>query len=241
MSIEKPKELISYSYMGKIYVTTEFAAEYFNVSRRTITDWVKKGLNKYKEKELSKSNLFILKEIEQFYQDNINQTQSKNAKSKQNSNEDENDEEDLEELFERFKNAEANEKRKMLLRNPALIEAFNKIEDFIKKFSLNKEYDTKYVLKDDVKKGQQELASMFISFLKTAMPVLSKNLQNKTQDEIYHELDQYFKKQIKHLVKYLDKEHEVVITHYELMELIIDLIVDEVEPIDIKNKLEELA
>lgn len=239
MSIDKPKELIAFSYMGKIYVTTEFVAEYFKVSRRTITGWVKKGLKNYKEKDLSKSNLFILDEVEKWVQENINQTQSNNAKSKDKP-QDENEEEDLAEMFERFKAADSNEKRKMLLSNPALIEAFNKIEDFIKKFSLNKEYDTKYVLKDDVKKGQQELASMFISFLKTAMPVLSKNLQNKSQDEIYHELDQYFKKQIKHLVRYLDKEHEVVVTHYELMELIIDLVADEVEPIEIKNKLEEL-
>jgi len=239
MSISKPKPLAAFSYMSKVYITTEFAMAYFAVSRRTITGWINKGMPKYNEKDLSKSNLFILQEIEEWVKNNINQTQSKNARKNTEDTIDE-PEEDMEQLFERFSKVDSNDKRKMLLKNPSLIEHFNKIEDFIKKFSLNREYDTKFVLRDDVKKGQQELASMFISFLKTAMPVLSKNLKNKTQDEIYHELDQYFKKQIRHLVKYLDKEYEVVVTHYELMELIKDLIVDGKKPIDIKNKLEEI-
>ena len=240
--IEKPKSLTSFSYMGKTYVTTDFLVSYFSLaSRRTITDWIKKGLSPIKEKDLSKSNLFDLKETIKWVEENINKTQSSNAKKKTDITVEEDMEDKLERLFEEFKKATTNEKRKMLFKNPNLIESLNKTEDFIKKFSLNREYDASYVLRQDVKDSQQSMASMFISFLKSAMPILSKNLQNKTQDEIYHELDNYFKKQITHLVKYISKEYEVIVTHHELIELIIDLIViDEVEPIQIKTKLEEI-
>ena len=240
--IEKPKLLTSFSYIGKTYVTTDFLVSYFSLaSRRTITDWIKKGLSPIKEKDLSKSNLFDLKETIKWVEENINKTQSSNAKKKTDITVEEELEDKLERLFEEFKKANTNEKRKMLFKNPNLIESFNKTEDFIKKFSLNREYDASYVLRQDVKDSQQSMASMFISFLKSAMPILSKNLQNKTQDEIYHELDNYFKKQITHLVKYISKEYEVIVTHHELIELIIDLIViDEVEPIQIKTKLEEI-
>lgn len=239
--IEKPKLLTSFSYIGKTYVTTDFLVSYFSLaSRRTITDWIKKGLTPIKEKDLSKSNLFDLKETIKWVEENINKTQSSNAKKKTDNTE-EDQEDKLERLFEEFRKANTNEKRKMLFKHPNLIESFNKTEDFIKKFSLNREYDASYVLRQDVKDSQQSMASMFISFLKSAMPILSKNLQNKTQDEIYHELDKYFKKQITHLVKYISKEYEVIVTHHELIELIIDLIViDEVEPIQIKTKLEEI-
>lgn len=240
--IEKPKSLTSFSYIGKTYVTTDFLVSYFSLaSRRTITDWIKKGLSPIKEKDLSKSNLFDLKETIKWVEENINKTQSSNAKKKTDITVEEDMEDKLERLFEEFKKATTNEKRKMLFKNPNLIESLNKTEDFIKKFSLNREYDASYVLRQDVKDSQQSMASMFISFLKSAMPILSKNLQNKTQDEIYHELDNYFKKQITHLVKYISKEYEVIVTHHELIELIIDLIViDEVEPIQIKTKLEEI-
>lgn len=241
MSIEKPKSIESFSYMGITYVSTEFLVSYFKLaSRRTITDWIKKGLTPTKEKDLSKSNLFDLRKTIEWVEENINKTKSNNAKKKTDEPEELDEEEKLEELFEKFTKANSNDKRKMLIQNPHLIEAFNKIEDIIKKMSLNKEYDNKYVLKDDVKKGQQELASMFISFLKSAMPILSKNLENKTQQEIYDELDKYFSNQINHLVKYLNQEQEIIVTHYELIELIIELVNDEVKPIQILNKMEEL-
>ena len=71
--IEKPKLLTSFSYIGKTYVTTDFLVSYFSLaSRRTITDWIKKGLTPIKEKDLSKSNLFDLKETIKWVEENIN-------------------------------------------------------------------------------------------------------------------------------------------------------------------------
>ena len=101
------------------------------------------------------------------------------------------------------------------------------IEDIIKKVALNKDFDTRYVLKDKVKKGQQEMASMFVSFLKTAMPVLSKDLQNKSQEEIYHELDRYFEKEILHLLTYISKEEQEIVTYYELTTLMTKIIAND--------------
>ena len=220
--IAQKKEIICISYLGKIYVTKDFLMVHFGVSDRTITNWIQKGLEPIKDKNFSNKNLFILKDVEEWKEKNISQVKSDNAKGK--TVEVEVDDKDINHLFEQYKNGSSDEKRRLLLKEPQLIESFNKIEDIIKKEALNKEFDIKYVLKDNVKKGQQEMASMFISFLKTAMPVLSKDLQHKSQEEIYHELDRYFEKEIKHLMTYIAKSEQEVVSYYEITSLMTKLI-----------------
>lgn len=220
--IAQKKEITCISYLGKIYVTKDFLMVHFGVSDRTITNWIQKGLEPIKDKNFSNKNLFILKDVEEWKEKNISQVKSDNAKGK--TVEVEVDDKDINHLFEQYKNGSSDEKRRLLLKEPQLIESFNKIEDIIKKEALNKEFDIKYVLKDNVKKGQQEMASMFISFLKTAMPVLSKDLQNKSQEEIYHELDRYFEKEIKHLMTYIVKSEQEVVSYYEITSLMTKLI-----------------
>ena len=220
--IAQKKEIICISYLGKIYVTKDFLMVHFGVSDRTITNWIQKGLEPIKDKNFSNKNLFILKDVEEWKEKNISQIKSDNAKGK--TVEVEVDDKDINHLFEQYKNGSSDEKRRLLLKEPQLIESFNKIEDIIKKEALNKEFDIKYVLKDNVKKGQQEMASMFISFLKTAMPVLSKDLQHKSQEEIYHELDRYFEKEIKHLMTYIVKSEQEVVSYYEITSLMTKLI-----------------
>ena len=220
--IAQKKEIICISYLGKIYVTKDFLMVHFGVSDRTITNWIQRGLEPIKDKNFSNKNLFILKDVEEWKEKNISQVKSDNAKGK--TVEVEVDDKDINHLFEQYKNGSSDEKRRLLLKEPQLIESFNKIEDIIKKEALNKEFDIKYVLKDNVKKGQQEMASMFISFLKTAMPVLSKDLQHKSQEEIYHELDRYFEKEIKHLMTYIVKSEQEVVSYYEITSLMTKLI-----------------
>ena len=57
------ESLESYSYDGKVYVSTQFLAAYFNMDKRNITNWIKKGLEPIKNKAISRSNLFILQEV----------------------------------------------------------------------------------------------------------------------------------------------------------------------------------
>lgn len=223
--IEQKKEITCIAYLGKLYVTKDFLMIHFGVSDRTITNWIQKGLAPIKDKNFSNKNLFILKEVEEWKEKNISQIKSDNAKGKDI--EVNIDDKDMNSLFDQYKNGTADEKRRLLLKEPQLIESINKIEDIIKKEALNKDFDTRYVLKDKVKKGQQEMASMFVSFLKTAMPVLSKDLQNKSQEEIYHELDRYFEKEIKHLLTYISKEEQEIVTYYELTTLMTKIIAND--------------
>lgn len=223
--IEQKKEITCIAYLGKLYVTKDFLMIHFGVSDRTITNWIQKGLEPIKDKNFSNKNLFILKEVEEWKEKNISQIKSDNAKGKDA--EINIEDKDMNSLFDQYKNGTADEKRRLLLKEPQLIESINKIEDIIKKEALNKDFDTRYVLKDKVKKGQQEMASMFVSFLKTAMPVLSKDLQNKSQEEIYHELDRYFEKEILHLLTYISKEEQEIITYYELTTLMTKIIAND--------------
>lgn len=223
--IEQKKEITCIAYLGKLYVTKDFLMIHFGVSDRTITNWIQKGLEPIKDKNFSNKNLFILKEVEEWKEKNISQIKSDNAKGKDT--EVNIEDKDMNSLFDQYKNGTADEKRRLLLKEPQLIESINKIEDIIKKEALNKDFDTRYVLKDKVKKGQQEMASMFVSFLKTAMPVLSKDLQNKSQEEIYHELDRYFEKEILHLLTYISKEEQEIVTYYELTTLMTKIIAND--------------
>ncbi len=223
--IEQKKEITCIAYLGKLYVTKDFLMIHFGVSDRTITNWIQKGLAPIKDKNFSNKNLFILKEVEEWKEKNISQIKSDNAKGKDT--EVNIEDKDMNSLFDQYKNGTADEKRRLLLKEPQLIESINKIEDIIKKEALNKDFDTRYVLKDKVKKGQQEMASMFVSFLKTAMPVLSKDLQNKSQEEIYHELDRYFEKEILHLLTYISKEEQEIVTYYELTTLMTKIIAND--------------
>lgn len=220
--IEQKKEITCIAYLGKLYVTKDFLMIHFGVSDRTITNWIQKGLAPIKDKNFSNKNLFILKEVEEWKEKNISQIKSDNAKGKDT--EVNIEDKDMNSLFEQYKNGTADEKRKLLLKEPHLIEAISRIEDIIRKEALNKDFDTRYVLKDKVKKGQQEMASMFVSFLKTAMPVLSKDLQHKSQEEIYHELDRYFEKEILHLLTYISKEEQEIVTYYELTTIMTKII-----------------
>ena len=54
------------------WVSIEYAAEYLDVSQDTIRNWIKKGLTPIKEKDLSKSNLFDIKETIKWVEENIN-------------------------------------------------------------------------------------------------------------------------------------------------------------------------
>ena len=223
--IEQKKEITCIAYLGKLYVTKDFLMIHFGVSDRTITNWIQKGLEPIKDKNFSNKNLFILKEVEEWKEKNISQIKSDNAKGKDT--EINIEDKDMNSLFDQYKNGTADEKRRLLLKEPQLIESINKIEDIIKKEALHKDFDTRYVLKDKVKKGQQEMSSMFVSFLKTAMPVLSKDLQNKSQEEIYHELDRYFEKEILHLLTYISKEEQEIVTYYELTTLMTKIIAND--------------
>jgi hypothetical protein len=220
-------ELISYYYDNKIYVTTDFICKDYNIDRKTLSIWNKKGLKNYKLKNLSKSNLYMLREVDEWKQENINAIKSNNAKrinvEVDTHNEQDGDEESN--LLEKYEKATVEGKRK-ILRKIGLnrLDELKKIEDIIEKEAKNKEWDSRYVLVDKVKKGEQELASMFISFLKTSMPVLSKELENKKQDEIYHALDRYYNKEINNLVKFIEKDEEVIVAMDEVIKQIIYLI-----------------
>ena len=107
-----------------------------------------------------------------------------------------------------------------------VIDNFKKIEEIVEKEAKNKEYDKKYALVDKVKKGQQELAFMFISFLKTSMPSLSKQLENKSHDEVYHELDRHFKKEVNKLLRYVQIEEDIAVSLSEAIYAIIEATVD---------------
>lgn len=235
----------SYNINNKLYVTKLFLCAYFNKSDKQIGRWKSIGLKSIekKPKEINiRADIFDLDYVIKWVNENINQQKSSNSKSSSSENDDNFDLEDEEKIFDIFTKGSANQKKRLLLRlDQNRLDRLKKIEDIIEKEAKNKEYDSKYALIDKVKIGQQELARMFISFLKTSMPVLSKELEQKTQDEVYHALDRHFKKEVDKLLKYIITEEENTTTLDEVIQVIIEAVVDRnIEQKDIIKKIEDL-
>lgn len=220
--------LESVSINEKLYVNTKFLSIYLNRTDKQIGRYKKGGMPSVtkKPKELNRAgNWYVLDEVIHWVDANINKTKSSNSKGLET--DDNIDIEDEEKMFEIYTKGNAQQKRRLLLRlDQNRLDNFKKIEEIVEKEAKNKEYDSKYALIDKVKKGQQELASMFISLLKTSMAVLSKDLENKEQDEIYHLLDRHFKKEIDKLVKYIQRDEEAVVTFDEVVSAIIEIVTD---------------
>lgn len=231
----------SYFVAGKLYVSTKFLKAYFNRTEKQIGRWKKEGMPVAKKpKEINQRGDYYILEVAISWVDiNINKTKSTNSRG---ANEDDFDLEDEEKIFEIYASGNASQKRRLLLRlDQNKIDKFKKIEDIVEKEAKNKEYDSKYALRDNVKKGQQELASLFVSLLKNSMPVLSKTLENKTQDEIYHLMDRHFKKEVDKIVKYINKNQEIIVTLHEIIEVIVYLVGEkEIEQSEIIKKLEKM-
>lgn len=230
----------SYVVSNKVYVSTKFLCEYFNRTQKQIGRWKKDGLPVAKKpKEINeRSDYFILEEAIAWVDANINKTKASNSKS----NADNFDIEDDEALFNIYTNGNAQQKRKLLLRLPQnRLDNFKKIEDIVTQEAKNKEYDSKYVLVEDVKKGQQELATLFISTLKNSMPVLSKTLENKSQNEIYHLMDRHFKKEIEKLAKYIKTDVDMKVKLNTVIEKVVEIVSEySIGHDEVIKKLEEL-
>lgn len=225
----------------KLYVNTKFLCAYFNRTDKQIGRWKKDGLPILeKPKEINKrGDFYSLEDAIEWVDKNVNKIKAGNSKGMEENNEDDK----LEDLFNRYKKGNATEKGKVLLNlDQNTIDKFKKIEDIIEKEAKNKEYDIKYALKDDVKKGQQELASLFISLLKNSMPVLSKILENKNQNEIYLAMDQHFKKEMNKIVKYIKTNDEIIVTLNEIIDYIVYLVAEQnIKQEKILNKIKELS
>lgn len=236
------EKIESYFVKNKLYVSTKFLTAYFNRSDKQIGRWKKDGLPEaVKPKEINeRGNYYILEDVIAWIDKNINQSKSSN--SSRDKNPDDINIEDEEKLFEIYTTGTSQQKRKLLLRlNQNRLDNFKKIEDIVEKEAKNKEYDSKYALVDNVKKGQQELASIFVSILKNSMPVLSKTLENKNQNEIYHALDTHFKKEVSRIVKYINKNEDTIITLSEVINYIVYLVsTEDMSQSTILKKLKEL-
>lgn len=233
----------SYSVNGKLYVNTLFLCELWNRTDKQIGRYKKDGMPSVekKPKELNKSgNWYILYDVIEWHRTNVNQAKSNNSKGLTN-NEDI-DLENEEAMFNIYTKGNAQQKRRLLLRLPQnRLDDYKKIEDIVEKEAKNKEYDSKYALIEKVKKGQQELASMFVSMLKTSMAVLSKDLENKEQDEIYHLLDRHFKKEIDKLNRFIGVEEDDEVSLSEVTQGIIEAVAYRgIKMIDIVKHLEEM-
>ncbi len=212
--ISKIEKLESYCFEGKVYVSTQFLAAYFNIDKRNITHWIKKGLEPIKNKTMSRSNLFILQDVVVWVELNINQTKSKNRKG--NSDDDE-DEEEVD--YENLSTSEKKEYLKKQSKNK--LDELNTTEQIIERESKNKAYDKDWIRKEKPAQTIKALARSFIALMKNMMITVSKEGENKSQDDLYHLMDKYLNMEIGKFKKMLDSDANLDL--HELYQVIIDI------------------
>lgn len=230
--VSKLEELEAYSYDGKVYVSTQFLAAFFNMDKRNITHWIKKGLEPIKNKAISRSNIFILQEVIVWVEININQTKSGNRKGISDKEE---DNEDID-----YESLGFLEKKEYLRRlNKNKLDEMNTAEQIMEREAKNKAFDKNWVRKEKPAQTIKALARTFISLLRNTMITISKDGEKKTQDELYHLMDTHIHTEITKLQKLLQDENATLDLH-ELYQTIIDLHDDGIKIEDIIKKIEEL-
>ena len=224
--------LESYSYDGKVYVTTQFLAAFFNMDKRNITNWTKKGLEPIKNKSISRSNLFILQEVIVWVEININQTKSGNRKGlgKDEDNEDQVDYESLDFLAK---------KEYLRRQNKNRLDEYNTAEQIMEREAKNKSFDKNWIRKEKPAQTIKALVRSFISLMKNMMITISKEGEQRTQDELYHLMDKHLHTEVLKFQKMLQDE-SATLDLYELYQAIIDTHDSGKTMEEIIKKIEEL-
>lgn len=229
--VSKIESLESYSYDGKVYVSTQFLASYFNMDKRNITNWIKKGLEPIKNKAISRSNLFILQEVEAWVEININKIKSNNRKG--SDADEENEDVDYESL-------DIIGKKDYLKRqNKNRLDELSTTEQIIEREGKNKALDKNWVRKEKPSQTIKALARSFISLMKNMMITISKEGEQKKQDELYHLMDKYLHSEVMKFQKLLQDE-DASLDLYEFYQIVIDLHHNGVSLSEIIKKIEEL-
>lgn len=232
--MSKIEKLECYSYDGKVYVSTLFLAAYFNMSKRNITNWVKRGLEPIKNTALSRSNLFILQEAEIWVEININDVKSRNRKGNSDNKEDD-DDENID--YEKLNFVEKKEYLKKKAKGT--LDKLNTVEQITEREAKNKQLDMRYILKDKPKKTIEALVRSFISLMKNMMITVSKDGEQKSQDELYHIMDEYLHSEVKKFTNMLKDEGSEIDLH-EIYQIMIDLYDDGISINEMVKKLNEI-
>lgn len=222
-----------------LYVTKEFIAIHFDVTVSTVETWSSKSkqenpLKTYKKPQTRK-NLYIIKEVEEWREKNIDKKQSKRA-TKNNEDEEVDEEVDIEKLFK----LTPEEKTKYLAKfSSAIIEKYKMLEEYAQKAHKNVEFSKDYIHRKEPEKAQRTLLIMFISLLRNAINEMPKNLENLSQQEIYNYMDVYWDNEINKLSKLLKEKNDLTFT--DIMYEIKEKLLEGIDLIEIKNTIKNIS
>lgn len=226
--------LESHFFEGKVFVTTQFLTSYFNVETRTIANWNKKGLEFYKMRSLSKSNLYILQEVIEWREVNINNMQSMRTRKTPSGTSDE----DLEGLdYEDMSTIQKKAHLRKLDKNK--LDELNTAEQIIEREAKNKQHDNNWVRKEKPAQTIKALVRSFISLLRNMMISISSEGENKSQDDLYLLMDKYLFTEIGKFQKMLKDENAELDLH-EIYQVIIDNYDEGVSLDDMVKKIQEM-
>ncbi len=232
----------SYIIEHKLYVTNKFLSAYFKTDVRNIRNWTKKGLSSHKMVGI-KHNLFILDEVIEWKDININITKSK-ASSKNKEVSLSGDEDDLVEQIDDIqgKIKQANQMLQLKGNTKSThdeADRISKIMDALIKAVKLGEQTKELIPKKDTEKVIVEFIATLIAGYKRDIKILPKECANRKESEIRDILENTYKTNIEKLQKMTKIEMLSTYRFFDVIEEVLNLILDDIEIDDIINKLKD--
>ena len=208
----------------KLYVTAKYLEGHFDVSTRMIANYRERGME-ISEFSISQLNLYNLQNSIDWYENNIDKSNTKRTKKG-----------DVEE--------ESDEANGTNVDDIDLGKATYAQSDQVKKAEEAKqariktaEMMGKLISSDDIDKVSAELGAIHMANYQNDIKVLPSLLENKKKEDIDAFLQKHFKDRIGNVDRFLEREFDMDITIYDIFISFMELIDDGVEVSEILENL----
>ena len=223
----------SYEVNGKLYATTKFLSAYFNKSAKQVSRWKQDGMptaDKPNELINIRGDLFFLQDCIKWISENINSTKSR-ATSRRGAEvdippQDNNIEETVNDINGKIK--QANEMLQLKVTTHENADRIKKILDGLVQAVKLGEQTKELIPKRDTEKAIIEFVATLIAGYKRDIKILPKECEKRNEKEIREILDKTYKSNIE---KYKKMAKSSILSEkklYDVLEIIIELISDEV-------------
>ena len=223
-----------YEINGKLYVTAKFLSAYFNKSTKQVSRWKQDGMpvTEKPEQLQIRADVFFLKDCVEWVSKNINPSKSRATQKRNNDFEviDIEDEEDEIVIDINGKIKQANEMLQLKGTSHDDADRIKKVLDGLIQAVKLGEQTKELIPKKDTEKTITEFASMLITGYKRDINILSKECENRKEDEIRTILEKTYKTNIEQYQKIAKSKILTENKIYDVLEKVYECIEEGTSP-----------
>lgn len=219
----------SYLIDGKLYVTTKFVSEFFQTDARNIRNWKKEGLKSKKERGI-RQDLFLFNEVYDWNKQNINPSKSRAGSKTKSVEIPHSDGSDIEEtvIDIQGKIAQANELLQLKGTSQEDADRIKKILDGLIQAVKLGEQTKELIPKRDIEKVLVEFVVTLIQGYKRDIKLLPDEMEGRTKVQRKEILESTYRTNINKFQKIANSELLSESKLYDVIEVVVELIQDEV-------------